>query len=196
MKNIIFRNVKLIAIIILSITGSVSTFIFFNSIYDQESKETISLLSQEEVKEIKNLHEADLNSNKILVDIGGQVKNPGVIEVPQNVSLLEVINLAGGFTSEADLYYIQKNMNLAQVVKDRQKIYIPSINEGNSTNSSSLIDINTASSLELMKLPSIGSTTAENIIEARPFESIEDIKKVKGIGEVTFEKIKDKITVN
>ena len=57
------------------------------------------------------------------------------------------------------------------------------------------ININKASAKELESLPGIGPTLAKRTIEGRPYETIEDIKKVKGIGEKTFEKIKDKISV-
>lgn len=61
------------------------------------------------------------------------------------------------------------------------------------------ININTASLTELQKLPRIGNSVAQRIIDFRkkngPFKKIEEIMKVKGIGEKTFEQIKDLITV-
>lgn len=60
------------------------------------------------------------------------------------------------------------------------------------------ININTASRVQLMRLPGIGEKTADKIIEYRksnPFQRIEDIKKVHGIGEKKFEKMKDLIDV-
>ncbi|MGI6587403.1 MAG: helix-hairpin-helix domain-containing protein [Peptococcia bacterium] len=61
------------------------------------------------------------------------------------------------------------------------------------------ININTASQNDLMNLPRIGPAIASRIIEYRekegPFQKIEDIMKVSGIGEVTFAKLKDQITV-
>jgi len=55
----------------------------------------------------------------------------------------------------------------------------------------SLIDINTASSEELEKIIGIGPALAQRIIETRPFNSLDDLIKVKGIGEITLQKIKD-----
>lgn len=60
------------------------------------------------------------------------------------------------------------------------------------------VDLNIASKEELMKIDGIGATKAQAIIDYRektPFETIEDLKKVKGFGDKTFEKVKDKISV-
>lgn len=57
------------------------------------------------------------------------------------------------------------------------------------------ININKASLEELDALPNVGAVKAKAILDARPFQSIEDLKKVKGIGPSTFEKIKDLVTL-
>ncbi len=57
------------------------------------------------------------------------------------------------------------------------------------------ININKATAKELEALPGIGPALSKRIVEGRPYETIEDIKKVKGIGEKTFQKIKDRICV-
>jgi competence ComEA-like helix-hairpin-helix protein len=61
------------------------------------------------------------------------------------------------------------------------------------------VDINTAGEAELDKLPGIGPTKAKAIVEDRakngPFRSVEDLKRVKGIGDKTFEDLKGQITV-
>ena len=65
-------------------------------------------------------------------------------------------------------------------------LFLPIIAQG-----ASLIDINTAPSEELEKIIGIGPVLAQRTIEARPFNSLDDLIKVKGIGEITLQKIKD-----
>lgn len=59
----------------------------------------------------------------------------------------------------------------------------------------SLIDINSASQSELESLPGIGEVYAERIIEGRPYRSVNDLKRVKGIGEKTLDKFRDLVAV-
>ncbi len=74
-------------------------------------------------------------------------------------------------------------------------------NEKETSNSSdipSTVNLNTASKEELMNLPGIGESKAREIIKYRektPFTKIDDLLNVNGIGEATFEKLKDYITV-
>jgi competence protein ComEA len=142
----------------------------------------------------------------IVVQISGAVPRPGVYALPQGARVQDVISAAGGFLAEAD----KESINLARPLEDGERLDIP-YGEGFSpviptlavnnpiTSSPDLININTASSFELETLPGIGPTTAGKIIAYReqngPFLSIEDIVNVSGIGPVTFERIKDLITV-
>lgn len=63
----------------------------------------------------------------------------------------------------------------------------------------SKININTASAEDLDYLPGIGAVLAERIVQYRaengPFESLEEIKEVSGIGDATYEKIREFITL-
>ncbi|MGI6189047.1 MAG: transporter [Clostridiales bacterium] len=148
---------------------------------------------------------------RIKVYITGQVKNPGVIEVDEGSRLIDVIELAGGALENADL----NRVNLAVRVKDEGMYYIPEIGEeieerningiagndpaGSSSGTGQKININTADEAMLDTLPGIGPSKARGIIEYRnqngPFQSIEEIKNVPGIGEKTFEQLKDLIAV-
>lgn len=143
---------------------------------------------------------------KNLVYVSGQVVSPGVYEVEDNSRISDVISKAGGFTTEADKDYIAKNINLSEKIKDEQHIYIPSLAEraesnissasnGTSSDTGGKVNINTASKDDLDGLPGIGPSTADKIIEARPFESIDDLKNVSGIGDAKFEEIKNLVSV-
>ena len=141
------------------------------------------------------------------VYISGAVLNPDVYLLPPNSILKDALSAAGGPTSEADL----ESVNLAMPLRDGLHVFIPRRGEAPSAGSYeassprpsnpsvALININTASQAELETLPGIGPALAKRIIEYRqeygPFQSIEDVMKVRGIGEATFERIRDRITV-
>ena len=138
------------------------------------------------------------------VDISGAVNTPGVYKVTSETRLYELIEMAGGLTEDADI----DSINQASTVSDGMKIIIPEIGQdipgtsrmigGTGNQESELVNINTADKSALMTLPGIGETYAERIIEYRnrtAFNSIEDLKNIKGIGEATFEKLRDRITV-
>jgi competence protein ComEA len=102
--------------------------------------------------------------------------------------------------------YYPKPINLAALLKDGQRISIPTLgptrgpDETSAATLSHLININTATLAELDNLPNIGPVLAQAIITFRdengPFETIEEIQKVPGIGSAIFENIKDLITVD
>lgn len=158
--------------------------------------------SNEAVEDPSNSSTASLS--EIYVDISGCVYNPGVYKLKSGTRLFQAIEKAGGLTLEADI----NSINQAEEVYDGQKILIASKNElddgtysGQTTteSASSKININTADLILLQNIPGVGPSTAQKIIDYRTtsgrFKSIEDIKNVSGIGEKTFEKMKEYITV-
>ena len=182
------------------------------------------IVAAEQIKEETHDSNIESNSNldneikdvsTIFVDINGAVKNPGIYELKEGQRLNDAIIKAGGFTHEANEEYISKYINKARVLNDEEKIYIPKLkddlsiietnnNESNNSdsnnngNASGKININSASKVQLTTLKGIGETYAQRIIDYRKdkkFNSIEEIKNVKGIGEKTFEVIKDNITI-
>ena len=142
---------------------------------------------------------------EILVHVAGEVKDEGVVTLKENSRIKDAIEEAGGALNTADL----SNINLAQKIKDGDKIYIPSIYDeetkeitsgiDNKTISNQKININTATSSELETLTGIGPSTAQKIINYREengdFPTIEGIMEVPGIGEAKFEAIKEEIEV-
>ena len=146
----------------------------------------------------------DLKTEKIedniVIDISGEIKNPGIYKMKGKVRLYEIIDKAGGLKEEANI----NSINQARYVKDGEKIIIPSsrssqsMDKGSISNENNLVNINTASKEELLKLPGIGEVTAEKIINYRDnnnFTKIEDLKNVNGIGMATYNKLKDLICV-
>ena len=140
------------------------------------------------------------------VDISGCVKSPGIYKIKRNTRLFEVIELAGGLTKDADY----NGFNQAEHIEDGDKIIIPAKNQesdsasasqGNNATASNngKININTADSAALQEIPGVGPATAEKIISYREtngrFRNKEDLMNVSGIGEKTFEKMKDMITI-
>lgn len=154
--------------------------------------------------------------DKIIIHIMGEVINEGIVEIPEGARIIDAVNKAGGFSECADT----SKINLAYVLKDGQKVIIPSIydvdkqaelvssgsgngiiDETQSSNDikNGLVNLNTATKQELQTLPGIGESTAEKIINYRDengnFNDIDDIKNVSGIGDSKFNSIKDMITV-
>lgn len=159
--------------------------------------------SSSEITEIQTQDEESRDIAKIVVDISGAVKNPGVIFLDEGSRIYEAIEKAGGLADGADLTYI----NQAEIISDGEKIHVPKRNideDGREAEYTELplnndkININTADLVKLQEINGVGPSTAEKIINYRQkehFRKIEDIKNVDGIGEKTFEKLKDHICV-
>lgn len=156
-------------------------------------------------------------SKTVTCDISGAVKHQGVYTLKNGAHLQELIEAAGGTTDKAQL----KAINRAVLLKDQDKIHIPYKGEKvenastvgsreNAQNSSTStasgpganserINLNTASAADLQKLTGIGEKKAEQIIAYREqkgsFKKIEDLMQVSGIGEKTFESLKDQLAV-
>jgi len=169
------------------------------SIPEEASVQTFD--KKEETKREKNAGE-----EAVIIDLKGAVKNPGVYQMKVGDRVHDALKKAGGTVKKAD----QKQINLAAVLQDGMVVYIPfegeetpgSLSEAGSRaegNSGDVVNINTASSEELQAIPGIGPSKAEAVIEYReengPFQIIEDITNVSGIGEKSFERIKSSITV-
>lgn len=173
-------------------------------------------LEKEETNEKEDIKIVEEKKEIILVDIKGEVNNPGVYEMESGKRVIDVISKAGELTKNADT----SNINLSQKVTDEMVIVVnskkdilnkekeviknnASINENDSkivTKDGNLkVNINSATKETLMTLSGIGESKAENIIAYRDenglFEKIEDLMLVSGIGESVFEKIKNNITI-
>jgi len=133
-----------------------------------------------------------LQEEWIYVQISGEVNDPNVFRVERGTRLNQLIELAGGFTENANIDAV----NLTILLNDEMKIKIPKmIVDDPNQKENGLININTADKTLLMTLKGIGEVKAEAIISFREkngfFNSIEEIQFVSGIGEITYENIKD-----
>ena len=192
----------------------------------KEDKEII-ISSEKENKDLIKNEEKDEHLEKLLkVDIKGEVIQPGIYSLKEESRVIDVIELAGGLTQNANTTVI----NLSKKISDEMVIIVYSNKEvenfkktkeietqvqnnciqkdetalkndaciTNTTPTSAKISINNAAKELLQTLPGIGESKAQDIIDYRtqngPFEKIEDITKVPGIGESLFAKIKENIT--
>jgi len=149
-------------------------------------------------------------NDEVTIYVSGEVNSPGVITLDSNCRIKDAIIACGDFTPLAD----KNSVNLAQKVTDGMQIKISALSQNqndktdNNTNSNennnnksiqntTMVNINTASKEELDTLPGVGPATADKIIEYREtngqFNSIEDIKNVRGIGEAKFSKMQSRI---
>lgn len=165
---------------------------------------------EEQPQEAEAAHETE---SQVIVDIKGEVKKPGVYELKTDDRIQTVIERAGGFTDDAD----EQQINLAQKVHDEMVIYVPKIGEieeplqlvqqpgGSGTGATGTdsagdsVRVNSATEDELTTLQGIGPSKAQAIIDYRdehgPFQQVEDLLEVSGIGEKTLENIREQIIV-
>ena len=138
------------------------------------------------------------------VYVCGAVANPAVYRLPPGSLVEDAIRAAGGASPEADL----ERINLARELEDQQQVYVPrmgeepalpSISGGVAPVGQAPVNINAATAADLEALPHIGPATARQIVEYReahgPFQSVEELLEVPGIGPATLEEIRDQITV-
>ncbi|MEK7504336.1 MAG: ComEA family DNA-binding protein [Patescibacteria group bacterium] len=133
-------------------------------------------------------------SKEAIVDIQGAVNKPGVYTMPPNARVQDLLDASGGVAEGADTKWIESSLNRAKKLMDSEKIYIPSVND-QTTNpkSQNLININAASQAELETLAGIGPTLAAKIINARPYQSAEELVSRKILSAKQFVAIKDQI---
>ena len=165
--------------------------------------DVIPLDAAEQVPEV-------VQTEQMIIYVTGAVNRPGIVEMPMDARVADAVNACGGALPTADM----EAVNMAQKLKDGQQVRIPEKSsvaqiqetgkangntEGHASNPSNLVNINTADEKALDSLPGIGPAMAKRIIEYRNtegmFQTPEDLKKIKGIGDAKYEKLKDRITV-
>ena len=198
---------------VLMIQGAKVSGVDAKTIKSSDIKQVASETTKQADKETTN--------DEIIFDIEGAVKNPGVYRLANNSVMVDAINKAGGFNTDADSERISRELNQATIIGNNAKLYIFKLSDrgvkvvnGSSATSgassgvsqvsaqppaNAIININSATVQELDSLPKIGPTIAQRIIDWRTanggFEVLEDLKKVKGIGDSLYDGVKDLITV-
>lgn len=200
MKDTDIKVKALIVVMAIIVITTIGLYIYKTSkeeeyMYYEESIEANEITNEENV----------IQEETITVHITGEIKYPGVVVLKNGDRIVDAIEAAGGETENADL----DRVNLAYVLNDGDKIYIPNKNEEEEKSNiitteneigqekKVTININTATLEELIKLPGIGEATANKIIEYRKqngkFQNIEELKNVPGIGNSKYETLKEMI---
>lgn len=178
-------SVLIIAGLLFLVTG---IYLAFANNTTDEKESSVQIISDTQETE----------TGAIIVEVSGAVKNPGVYEFENGKRVEDALQSAGGFSEDANTVWVDKMLNRAAVLQDGQKIYIPTANEQSDgstasnlapyqsdtstvlSDSTQVVNINTASASELEELWGIGPVTAQNIIEQRPYSTVKELQE-KGI---------------
>ena len=149
-----------------------------------------------------------LDGHDLVVEIVGAVPAPGVYRLPAGSRVGDLVQLAGGYGPRVDTARAEHELNLAAPLLDGDHLRVPSRDDvaacgpsgsaGSGGTGGALVDLNRATQSELEELPGVGPATAEKIIGAReeaPFAVVEDLRTRGILGEKTFEKLRDLVTV-
>lgn len=208
----------IIGVIAAIVFGTIG-FYFYKTISDRDEEYEEFIDHTEVVSSMENTIETEEGKieEQMIIHVSGCVKQPGIVVLKVGSRVADAIKVAGGPTEEADL----NKLNLAYELEDGEKLFVPSkqkeekeeIEEyvstesgkyvtntpGNSPNSNKKVNINQATKEQLQTINGIGESMANKIIQFREangkFETIEDLKKVPGIGDAKFENMKESITV-
>ena len=138
----------------------------------------------------------------VLVDVAGWVREPGVYEFTEGARVIDAIDAAGGARPGALL----QALNLAAPLADGTQVLVPREGQegvappvSGGAVAGGLVNVNTATAIELEELPGIGEVIAQAIVDYRtengPFASVDQLLDVSGIGDATLEDIRDLVSV-
>lgn len=159
------------------------------------------------VEVLESTTEDEIGVSEVVVEVAGAVEIPGVYKLAKGARIEDVLIAAGGISANADRDWMEKSLNRAAKLIDGQKVYIPRqglapqsfSGEGyqnvSSEWGSGAVNVNNASPKELESLWGIGPVTAQNIIEQRPYSSVEELRTRKILRKNVYERNKDKLTV-
>lgn len=137
----------------------------------------------------------DLSDQTVFVQVAGEVKKPGVYELPYDSRVFDAVAAAGGLSVKAN----PASVNLARIVEDGEQIIVSDSQGVVPAGTIAKVNINRATATEFDSLPRIGPTIAERIVDFRdkngPFGSIDELGNVPGIGDTTLAGIRDQLTL-
>jgi competence protein ComEA len=141
--------------------------------------------------------DSSLSSSSVFVHVTGAVARPGLFELADGARVIDAIAAAGGFTKTAN----REQLNLARPLTDGEQFSVPAEGEqeADAAASDSRVNLNTADAAALDTLPRVGPAMAARILAWRDangrFMTIDDLRNVSGIGDKTFEGLRELITV-
>jgi competence protein ComEA len=130
----------------------------------------------------------DAVQDRLQVAVQGEVTRPGVYTLAWGATVSDLVTAAGGLTNDADPALV----NLAAVLDASSSVFIPSVQ---TSSGDRRISINNATPEDLERLPGIGPALAGRIVAARPFNTIDDLLRVSGIGERTLARLRSLVTL-
>lgn len=138
---------------------------------------------------------------RLIINVAGKVKNPGVYQLPQGSRVVDAIEAAGKQLKGVDI----SDINLARILVDGEQILVGGsrVVSGKAApkkiTADNPLDINRASIAQLDTLPGIGPVTAQRIIDYRTkvgrINTVDELKKISGLGGAKFEEIKNLLRV-
>lgn len=177
-------------IIIFALTIGLAGFFFLNS------RPTAEPVLIQETNIGKNQNDLIDIPTKLIVNVAGRVKNPGVYQLPQGSRVVDAIEAAGMQLKGVDI----SDINLARLLVDGEQVLVGGTKLTSKQitpkkfTSDNPLDINRATITQLDTLPGIGPVTAQRIIDYRTkvgrINSIDELKKISGLGGSKFEEIK------
>jgi len=205
---VIHNKLSVLALLIGIILTGLGVFLYKDGYFTPATK----------IEVLETTVESEKISGEVVVEVSGAVKNPGVYKLPVESRVEDAIVAAGGLTQNLDISSFERVINRAAKVTDGQKIFIPiqqletqsaknssgeyGVNNAENANNtlgvtseSNPVNINTASAKTLESLWGIGPVTAQNIIEQRPYSTVEELLTKKVLKSNVYERNKSFLTV-
>lgn len=146
------------------------------------------------------------DDDEVTVHVAGAVARSGVVELPAGSRVIDALEAAGGGVAEADL----DRLNLAAPVADGERVLVQKVGDpvvptpsgspsGSDGASAGPVNLNTADLATLETLPGVGPVLAQAIIDEREerggFQSVNELRDVRGIGDARFADLEGLVTV-